>query len=93
MVKYLEKLYGEEKTMNPIEEEESVNENELGDPVLKSEFETALKELKNNRAPGIDNIQAEILKNSGKKALGRLFELIGKIINWESSQKISKKTK
>ena len=33
------------------------------------EFETALKELKNNIAPGIDNIQAEILKNSGEKAL------------------------
>ena len=37
------------------------------------------RELKNNRAPGIDNIQAEILKNSGEKALDRLFELIGKI--------------
>ena len=29
--------------MNPIEEEESVEENELGDPILRSEFETALK--------------------------------------------------
>ena len=76
---YLEKLYGEEKTMNPIEEEESVDENELGDPILRSEFDIALKELKNNRAPGIDNIQAEILKNSGEKALDKLFELIGKI--------------
>ena len=64
--------------MNPIEEE-SVDENELGDPILRSEFETALKELKNNRVPGIDNIHAEILKNSGEKALDRLFELIGKI--------------
>ena len=75
----LEKLYGEEKTMNPIEEEESVNENESGDPTLRSDFETALKELKNNRTPGIDNIQAEIQKNSGEKVLDRLFELIGKI--------------
>ena len=76
---HLEELYGEEKTMNPIEEEESVDENELGDPILRSEFETALKELKNNRAPGIDNIQAEILKNSGEKARDKLFELISKI--------------
>ena len=29
----LEKLHGEEKTMKPIEEEESVDENELGDPI------------------------------------------------------------
>ena len=64
---YLEKLYGEEKTMNPIEEEESVDENELGDTILRSEFETALKELKNKSAPRIDNIHAEILKNSGEK--------------------------
>ena len=27
--------------MNPIEEEESVDENELGDPILRSQFETA----------------------------------------------------
>ena len=55
------------------------DKNELGDPILRSEFETALKELKNNRASGIDNIQAEILKNPGEKALDRLFKLIGKI--------------
>ena len=53
--------------------------NELGDPILRSEFETALKQLKNYRAPGIDKIQAEILKKSREKAFGRLFELIGKI--------------
>ena len=56
-----------------------MDENELGAPILRSEFETALKELKNNRAPEINNIQAEILKNSREKAFNRLFELIDKI--------------
>ena len=46
-----------------------MDEIEFGDPKLRSEFETILKELKNNRAPGIDNIQAEILKNSGERPL------------------------
>ena len=65
--------------MNPLEGEESVDVNELEDSILRSEFETALKELKNNSASGIDNIQAKILKKCGEKALDRLFEVIGKI--------------
>ena len=44
---YLEKLYGEEKTMNTIEEEESVDENELEDPHtqirIRDSFEKQLK--------------------------------------------------
>ena len=79
--------------MISIEEEESVDENELGDPILRSKFETAPKELKNNRAPGIGNIQAEILKNSGATAFDRLFELFGKMYKLGIIPKDFKKTK
>lgn len=35
-----------------------------------------MKDLKNDKIPGVDDIQAVILKSSGEKARDRLFILI-----------------
>lgn len=45
------------KTYQPKEMEERFNENEI---------EKAIKSLKNNKSPGIDNIQTELIKNAQK---------------------------
>lgn len=51
-----------------MEEEANIDENELGELTTKLEFEIDLK-LKNNKAPRIDGIQAEILNFVKKEAI------------------------
>jgi len=41
---------------------EDAGKENIGKPILKEEFETALKELKYNKVTGIDNIRGEMLK-------------------------------
>jgi len=68
---YIEKLYTSDNRQWNIQEEDAIQEN-TGCPILKEEFETALKELKHNNATGIDNVSGEILKaleGQGKEAL------------------------
>jgi hypothetical protein len=50
-------------------------------PTLE-EVEAALKKLRNNKAPGMDSIQAELLKNMGPQLLKCLHELTVQI--WTS---------
>lgn len=54
---YIEELYEGEKL-----EEITTNEEETKLPILRSEFELALNDLKPNKAPGTDNIIAELLQ-------------------------------
>lgn len=48
----------------------------IGKPILKEEFETALNELKHNKATGIDNISGEILKSKEGQGKDILFKII-----------------
>ena len=50
-------------------------------PPLMTEIEDAMKKLKNGKAPGLDNIPAEILKASGKNAIKAIHSLCCKIWN------------
>jgi hypothetical protein len=43
------------------------------------EVEAALKKLKNNKTPGIDLIQAELLKNTGPECSRFLYKLLVQI--------------
>ncbi len=76
-VRYVEKLY-ENKTIigRCIEREDRVEEEERGDPILRSEFDKALKEMNVGKAVGVDEIACELIKNAGEEALKRLFQLI-----------------
>ena len=79
--RYLENLYGEneQRMLRGMEEEESVDLDKLGEPILRSEFDLALRQLKNNKASGVDNLPAELLKQAGQYFLDRLFVLINEI--------------
>ena len=50
-----------------------------GPAVLYSEFEKALEELKNKKAPGPGSIPAELLKALGSAGKRELFEICNEI--------------
>lgn len=54
----------------------NVDEDNLGDLIIKLEFEIALKEQKNHEPLGIDGIQTKILKFVGEEAINRPFKLL-----------------
>ena len=76
---YIESLY--DKDGKPREEElkiekqEEVEEDEKGPAILKSEFQAALLEMKEEKAVGVDDIPTEMLKSLGEKALQELYEI------------------
>jgi|UniRef100_A0A2S2PW43 hypothetical protein len=74
---YLDILY-ERETLNEIESNEGETDVEKyeKDPVMREEFDKALKNLKNKKAARIDGIQAELWKESGEKVKNRLFQII-----------------
>jgi len=67
---YIEELYEGEKL-----EEITTYEEETKLPILRSEFELTLYDLKQNKAPGIDNITAELLKCASTKIKDALYHL------------------
>ena len=46
---------------------------------MKEEFEKALNKLKHKKAPGIDEIPAEFIKNNGENVKNMLYELVYRI--------------
>jgi len=49
-----------------------------GPPILREEFEIAFKKLKSNKAPGIDELNGELLKALVGYGKDILFKIIGK---------------
>uniref|UniRef100_A0A8D8Z0H2 Craniofacial development protein 2 n=1 Tax=Cacopsylla melanoneura TaxID=428564 RepID=A0A8D8Z0H2_9HEMI len=77
---YLEKLYGNEDMDNEVLETEQLSDPEnQGEPILREEFDKALKDLKCKKAPGIDGIQAELLKECGDQTKHILYSIVQKI--------------
>lgn len=77
---YIEKLYGDnDMDENTLENENQLDDNNIGENITLEEFEKALKEMKNKKAPGLDDIQAELLKSCGEKANDILYHLINNI--------------
>jgi hypothetical protein len=56
-----------------------VDEEEMGDSILREEFNEALKELKKNKAPGIDEVPAELIQNASDKVKDQLYKLTCRI--------------
>jgi len=77
--RYLECLYGSKNSIVKFEELDQIHDDNKGDRILRKEFDLALKELKKNKAPGIDEIPAELLQNAGNKVKDKLFQLICRI--------------
>lgn len=57
--------------------------------IKKPEVEKAVKTLKNNKAPGLDNIQAELLKNGGAMLTERFTGVCN--VCWECPGGLEKK--
>jgi len=88
MEEYLEILYkgetlGENETNESNEEDKSKegDEDDEIDPIMKEEFDKALRSLKNKKAAGIDGIQVELWKEAGEKVNRKLFQIISHIRN------------
>ena len=74
---YLEDLYkGSNFNAKIIEDESEVEKDDMGACILRSEFDAAIKDLQRNKAPGIDDIPAELIKYAGEKTLTRLYKTI-----------------
>ena len=61
-----------------VERESNTSENEIDEPSY-DEIEAAIKALKNNKACGVDEIPAELLKKGGPCIVYHLWQLIKKI--------------
>ena len=63
---YLENLYiGGNNQVFLLEKKNGVEEAEVDETIMKEEFTTALQEFKDVKAPGIDDIPAELIKKCG----------------------------
>ncbi len=76
---YIEALYDKEgkqkKEDLQVEAEEVEEEDERGPAVLKSKILLAISELKEEKAVGVDEIPAEMLKRLGEKALQEVYDI------------------
>ena len=64
---YLEDLYkGSSLRTNSIENEKEVDEDHMGAPILRSEFDAAVRDLWINKASGIVDFPAELIKTQEK---------------------------
>jgi hypothetical protein len=71
---YIEELYQGPRPLEEIlmkDNSETDDENQ-GPYIMRSEFDTAVKDLKKNKAPGEDKINGEIIKALGNKAMDNL---------------------
>lgn len=79
---YIEELYDGQKTISTsrvIENKCEVNQEEEGDSILRGDFDKALTKLKNNKASGIDDIPAKLLKMAGDGIPNSLYQLVSEI--------------
>ena len=82
---YIEDLYN--KDGKPViedfglEEENTVESDQMGPDIMKEKIYEAIKSMKNGKAAGIDDISAEFLKMLEGETLKRLFELCMEVYN------------
>ena len=63
-----------------IENETAISEDEKGFPILMEEVELAIKEIKNKKTTGVDEIPIELIKCLGEKKK-EILSLCNKIYN------------
>src|ERR1051325_1310566 len=76
---YIEELYDKNGKPNPedmgLEREDNVQQDCKGPELLESEIMTAIKDMKMNKAVGVDNIPSELWKVLGERGMKKLGEL------------------
>ena len=79
---YCTELYNHQTNGDPnvITGQESTNEDDH--PILREEVEAAIRSLKNDKAAGVDNIPAELIKNGGEAVIDILTAICNKI--WQT---------
>ena len=76
-IEYVEELYDKQNKPDvELEEETDIEDDFLGPCLLDSEIERAMKDLKNGKSPGQDEIPAEFLKNLDGEARIEIKEII-----------------
>lgn len=71
--RYVEKVYDDiDQNDRCIQKELKATQENKGDPIIKNEIHKTLKELSKRKAPGIDDLSNELMKNVGKNAIDRL---------------------
>ena len=66
----------DEEGYKRMERSEKVNMNAERSTIQIDEVKEAIRTLKNGKAPGVDNMKAEMLKNMGEKGVELLHEII-----------------
>lgn len=64
---YLEELYASQFSGNILEEKDCVEEEDKGDYIFELKIDFAIENLKNNKACGIYEIPAELIKCAGEE--------------------------
>ncbi|PSN32599.1 hypothetical protein C0J52_15183 [Blattella germanica] len=55
---------------------ENFNDNNIEEQLPTLKVQTAVQKLKNGNAPGVENLQVELLKYGGQECLKQILELI-----------------
>ncbi|XP_050421358.1 uncharacterized protein LOC126833839 [Adelges cooleyi] len=78
---YVEELYGEEINTDLLVETPTDGDfdSNADTRILKSEFEDALQTMKKNKAPGPDELNTELLQQTGDEIKNALYELLCQI--------------
>jgi hypothetical protein len=70
-----------------VEPEEEVDEDEKGPYILQSEVEKAIKEMRDKKATGDDDVPGDVLKLLGEDGLNLMTTDQQRICNWEVAQR------
>ena len=76
---FYQELYSSQKP-NSIDTSNISPDNSEAPPFIESEIEKALKEMKQNKAPGIDLLTCDIIKLGGKEALTQITKIFNTIL-------------
>ncbi|XP_076055159.1 uncharacterized protein LOC143033551 [Oratosquilla oratoria] len=90
--KFFKELLNRPEPDTPYEEanDDNINEEEVREPTI-NEVGTAIKELKNNKAPGEDGVVGELLKAGGEYLKNKIYQLILRIWREEKVPRNRKK--
>ena len=66
--------YDAETVVNELEQHLSANVSDSPE-ITRDEVAKAIKNLKNNKSPGVDNIPSELIKHGGESMVDVMFKL------------------